>query len=162
MIGVQDTNLCRSVSCTCTSPEELLHATLYQFTSTKPRESGSLLTLLNMDNCQKLEKGTAAKQNRFSKSIITLVEKDHKQIPVYWTHYASWRAIANFNLQRLGTVASSIQEGSLNVSPFSPCDFAWTKLSLELLQDVNAQLPGIYRVIGSTNSAQSLTTNRRI
>jgi hypothetical protein len=161
MIGVQDINLCRSVNCTCASPEERLHATLYQVTSTKRRVSGSLLTFLNMDNCQK-EKGRDAKQKRFSKTIITLVEKDHKQIPVYWTHYASWRAIANFNLQRLGTVASSIQEGSLNVSPFSPCDFAWTKLSLELLQDVNAQLPGIYRVIGSTNSAQSLTTNRRI
>jgi len=91
-----------------------------------------------------LQKGTLTSQNHSFARLITLLLKDGANFPVYWSHYASWLAIAKLNLERLRIQASSTHMNPFGDTHISAVNFEWTKLSLELLQDVNAQVTGIY------------------
>jgi hypothetical protein len=107
-----------------------------------------MITLKDTGNRTRQKRPLTAQECLFGR-IITVLEKDDVKFPVYWSHYASWLAIANFNLQRLGKAASSTRVGSFLESDYSPADFQWASLSLELLQNVKAQWPRIYHSLGA-------------
>jgi hypothetical protein len=68
--------------------------------------------------------------------IITTLETDHGELPVYWSHYVSWLTVANSGLRSLINESQSMENGRNLFMDISGEDYEWTRLSLNMIQAV--------------------------
>jgi hypothetical protein len=56
--------------------------------------------------------------------------------PVYWSHYTCWHVLMTHGLRRIQETLDKPEEWSLNLSAE---EFLWTKLSIELIHQVDKE-----------------------
>lgn len=73
--------------------------------------------------------------------IMVLKMGDDVYLPVRWSHYASWLAIANYCQQVLAQNTQQIDDESGISIALSGDEFHWGKLSMTLIQKTKDQVP---------------------
>jgi len=74
------------------------------------------------------------------KSEITILPWEGLNLPVHFSHYASWHAIAAYCKQALLKEREQSEEKNGPSFQFSAAEFHWGKLSMTLIQEVRKQL----------------------
>ena len=75
------------------------------------------------------------------RSLITVIPCVKYDLPVHWSDYASWHAIANHCMQVMAKEGNKVKEGSETSIDLSSDEFHWGKLSLGFINDVKTHLP---------------------
>jgi hypothetical protein len=68
--------------------------------------------------------------------IITTLETDYGELPVYWSHYVSWLTVANSGLRSLINKSESMEHEFDLCMDISAEDYEWTRLSLNMIEAV--------------------------
>jgi len=81
------------------------------------------------------------KESTGKPSLITVIPCLKYDLPVYWSDYASWHAIASHCMQVMAKEGNKVNEGSETSIDLSSDEFHWGKLSLGFINDVKTHLP---------------------
>jgi hypothetical protein len=68
--------------------------------------------------------------------VIFELQMPQGEFPVYWSHYSCWHVLLAHGFKQIQETIDDPADWTLKLSN---ADFLWTKLSVELINRVNAQ-----------------------